>query len=79
MSKLAKRFNEHGLEVLTIAVGRGRKPATTTHPGQVQREPDRKADQAATWSLMLLRQALRKKALPHISTETIRQVLQEYG
>jgi len=45
----------------------------------VQREPDRKADQAATWSLMLLRQALRKKALPHISTETIRQVLQEYG
>jgi len=34
VSKLAKRFNEHGLEVLTIAVGRGRKPATTTHPGQ---------------------------------------------
>jgi len=84
VSKLAKRFNEHGLEVLTIAVGRGRKPTYTSQQqalilAEVQREPDRKADQTATWSLMLLRQALRKKALPHISTETIRQVLHEYG
>jgi len=83
-SKLAKRFNEYGLEVLTIAVGRGRKLTYTSQQqalilAEVQREPDRKADQTATWSLMLLRQALRKKALPHISTETIRQVLHESG
>jgi transposase len=84
VSKLAKRFNEHGLSVLTIAVGRGRKPTYTSQQqalilAEVQREPDRKVDQTATWSLMLLRQALRKKELPHISAETIRQVLHEHG
>ena len=46
---------------------------------QVQREPDRKADQTATWSLMLLRSALRKTELPHVARETIRVVLHEAG
>jgi len=32
-----------------------------------------------TWSLLLLRDALRKTALPHIAKETIRQVLHEHG
>lgn len=84
VSKLAKRFNEHGLQVLTIAIGRGRKPMYTSQQQaliltEVQRKPDRKVDQTATWSLMLLRQALRKKALPSIGAETIRQVLHEHG
>jgi hypothetical protein len=45
----------------------------------VQRLPDRKGDQTATWSLKLLRQALRKTELPHIAAETIRQVLHASG
>jgi guanyl-specific ribonuclease Sa len=45
----------------------------------VQRPPDRKGDQTATWSLKLLRQALRKTELPHIAAETIRQVLHASG
>ena len=45
----------------------------------MQREPDREKDQTATWSLMLLRTALRKKALPHVARETIRHVLHEGG
>jgi transposase len=43
------------------------------------REPDRKKDQTATWSLMLLRDALRKTDLPQIAAETIREVLHEAG
>src|SRR5438105_15015759 len=45
----------------------------------VQRPPDRKEDQTATWSLMTLRQALRKKELPSIAAETLRSVLHEAG
>ncbi len=46
---------------------------------EVQRTPDRKADQTATWSLSLLRKALRATDLPHIANETIRQVLHTSG
>src|SRR5207245_3984174 len=46
---------------------------------QVQREPDPEEDQTATWSLMTLRQALRKTVLPHLAAETIRQVLHGSG
>ncbi len=69
---------------LWIAAGRGRKPTYTSQQharilAEVQREPDREKDQTATWSLLLLRGALRKQALPHIARETIRQVLHEAG
>jgi transposase len=84
VGKLVKRFNAHGLVALSIAAGRGGKPTYTSEQqarilAEVQREPDRKADQTATWSLMLLRGALRKRGLPHIAKETIRQVLHEHG
>jgi transposase len=84
VSQLVERFNRHGLEALLIAAGRGRKPTYTSEQrarivAQVQREPDRKADQTATWSLMLLRQALRKTELPHVAKETIRVTLHEAG
>jgi transposase len=84
VSKVIRRFNQRGLDVLDIAPGRGRKPAYTSGQqarivAQVQRQPDRKADQTATWSLMTLRQALRKRELPHIAKETIRQVLHASG
>jgi transposase len=84
VSELVERFNEHGLEALSIAAGRGRKATYTSAQqalilAEVQRTPDRKEDQTATWSLLLLRQALRKTDLPHIARETIRQVLHASG
>ena len=82
VGRLVKRFNTHGLAALSIAAGRGRKPTYTSEQragiiAEVQREPDREQDQTATWSLLLLRSALRQKGLPQVSRETIRQVLHE--
>jgi transposase len=84
VSELVERFNKQGLAALLIANGRGRKPTYTSQQqarilAEVQRQPDREKDQTATWSLMTLRQALRKTDLPHIAKETIRQVLHASG
>lgn len=84
VSQLVGRFHQKGLTALLIAPGRGRKPTYTSEQrarivAEVQREPERKADQTATWSLMLLRQALRKTELPHVAKETIRVTLHEAG
>ena len=84
VGKLVKRFNAHGLCALLIAAGRGGKPKYTSEQqarilAEVQRTPDRKEDQTASWSLSLLRKALRATDLPHIANETIRQVLHENG
>jgi transposase len=84
VSQLVGRFNRKGLAALTIAPGRGRKE--TYQPQQrvqileeVQREPERKADQTATWSLSRLERSLRRSGLPRIGRETIRLVLHEAG
>ena len=84
VSELVERFNAGGLAALWIAAGAGRKPTYTSEQrarmlAEVQREPDRKEDQTATWSLMTLRAALRDTDLPEIAAETIRQVLHEAG
>jgi transposase len=84
VAQMVIRFNQRGLAVLEIAVGRGRKPTYTRKQrarvlAEVQREPDREKDQTATWSLMTLRTALRKTDLPEIGAETIREVLHEAG
>jgi transposase len=84
VSELVERFNEHGLAALSIAAGRGRKATYTSEQhalilAEMQRTPDRKEDQTATWSLLLLRYALRQGELPYIAKETIRQVLHEAG
>jgi transposase len=84
VAQMVVRFNQRGLAVLEIAAGRGRKPTYTSEQrarvlAEVQREPDREKDQTATWSLMLLRDALRKTDLPQIAAETIREVLHEAG
>jgi len=84
VAQMVTRFNRGGLAVLAIAAGRGRKPTYTSEQrarvlAEVQREPDREKDQTATWSLMLLRDALRKTALPQIAAETIREALHEAG
>ena len=81
---VVKGFNQRGLDILSIATGRGRKLTYTSEQqacilAELQREPARKADQTATWSLMTLRAALRKTDLPEIAAETIRQVLHEAG
>ena len=70
--------------MLVIARGRGRKLTYHTEERtrvlqEVQRQPDRKTDQTATWSLKLLEQALRKLALPHIGATTIGRILHEEG
>jgi transposase len=82
--KIVRGFNRRGLDVLGIAVGRGRKPTYASQQqarilAEVQRVPDRKADQTATWSLSTLQRVLRKTGLPRIAKETIRQVLHECG
>ena len=84
VGRLVKRFNAQGLAALSIAAGRGRKLTYTSEQrariiAEVQREPDREQDQTATWSLLLLRSALRQEGLPHVARETIRQVLHEAG
>jgi transposase len=84
VSQLVERFNERGLAVLVIAPGRGRKPTYDAEVRarvvqEVQRQPDRKDDQTATWSLKLLEQALRKEALPTIGATTIGRILHEEG
>jgi transposase len=84
VGKLVARFNERGLAALTIASGRGRKPTYTSQDRafilqEVQRPPDLEEDQTVTWSLSALRRTLRKKQLPHIANETIREVLHESG
>lgn len=84
ISQLIERFNQHGLLALLIAKGRGRKPTYSSEQraqivAEVQREPDREKDQTATWSLLLLRDALRKSQLPRVAKETVRVVLHEAG
>lgn len=84
VGKLVKRFNQHGLAALQIAAGRGRKDTYTSEErtrmlAEVQRAPDRKADQTASWSLKTLERALRKQGLEQLSASTIREVLHEAG
>jgi transposase len=84
VGKLVKRFNQHGLAALQVAAGRGRKETYTSAQrvrmvAEVQRAPDRKADQTATWSLKTLERTLRKQGFSKLSASTIREVLHEAG
>ncbi len=84
VSQLVERFNQRGLVALLIAPGRGRKETyTPLEREQIMQEfrraPDREEDVTATWSLMTLRGALRKKALPKVGASTIREVLHAAG
>jgi transposase len=84
VSQLVGRFNQRGLQALLIAAGRGRKASYTPQQrarilAEVRREPERKADQTATWSLSTFQRTLRKSGLPQIARETIRSTLHECG
>jgi transposase len=84
VTNLVQRFNQRGLDALTIAAGRGRRPTYgLTARAQIvqvaQTPPDRRADQTATWSLATLRRRLRREGLTSVGTSTIRRVLHEAG
>jgi transposase len=81
---LVARFNRVGLAAVRIAPGRGRKAAyPLTARAQIvataQREPERRTDGTAAWSLSTLQRALRRAGLPRVGTSIIRRVLQEAG
>jgi transposase len=84
VADLVARFNRHGLAAVHIASGRGRRPTyTVSARAQVvataQRQPDRRTDGTATWSLTTLQRSLRRAGLPRVGTSTIRRVLQDAG
>jgi transposase len=84
VTSVVVRFNAHGLGVLDVGVGRGRKAtydasARAQIVATAQRPPDRKTDGTATWSLSTLERTLRREALPAVGATTIRRVLEDAG
>ena len=86
VSQLVSRFNQEGMNAIMPRHGGG--PAIKYGVEEcerilkeVRRKPTPAEDGTATWSLSLLRQALRKgpDGLPEISEDTIRTVLLEAG
>lgn len=83
---LVARFNLFGMVALETRHGGGKQPTYTERERQrilkeFERTPDRERDGTATWSLSLLREALRKApdGLPEVSTYTVWVVLHEAG
>jgi transposase len=84
VADLVARFNRQGLAAVHIAPGRGRKPTYTPQArarivAAAQRQPSRRTDGTAIWSLSTLQRSLRRAGLPHVGTSTIRRVLQDAG
>jgi transposase len=86
VAQLVERFNREGVQAVEPLRGGGPKPKYGARErerilAEVRRTPDPEQDGTATWSLMLLRRALRRAAdgLPCVSTYTIHAVLQEAG
>ena len=84
VTALVRRFHRRGLAALTIAPGRGRKAtydvaARAQIVAAAQREPDRREDGTATWSLSTLERTLRREAFPRLGATTIRRVLEDAG
>src|SRR6266542_5587495 len=84
VADLVARFNRHGLAALRIAMGRGqRRTYSASERARIvataQRQPDRRTDGTATWSLGTLQRNLRRAGLPQVGTSTIRRVLQDAG
>jgi transposase len=86
VATLVARFNQHGLDALPPRHGGGRRSrydatARARILREVQRQPTPEQDGTATWSLNLLKKALRKApdGLSKVSTFTIGQVLHEAG
>lgn len=84
VSQLVERFHQRGVQALSIAPGRGRKPTYTSQDHEqilqeVQRCPTWDVDQCTVWSLSLLQKSLQAKGFLDICPKTIRLVLQAHG
>ena len=86
VAQLVARFNREGLAALHRRRGGGRPRQYGTVAQErilteVRRPPDREADGTASWSLVTLRDTLRRApdGLPHVSTQTIFAVLHAAG
>jgi transposase len=84
VADLVARFNRQGLAAIRTAAGRGRKPTYTPEArarivATAQRQPTRRTDGTATWSLSTLQRSLRKDGFADLGTSTIRRVLQDAG
>jgi transposase len=86
VSTLVARFNQEGLDALQPRHGGGHRTtygesAKVRILREAQRQPTPEQDGTATWSLSLLREALRSASdgLPRVSTFTIWEVLHEAG
>jgi len=86
VAHLVSRFNQEGLAALQPRHGGGTPPSygvaqTERILAEVRRVPDRNEDGTATWSLNLLKAALREAqdGLPQVSTYTIWCVLHAAG
>jgi transposase len=86
VTRLIRRFNERGLSALDDLPRSGHPrsygaPERARIEQEVLREPSRREDSTATWSLTTLQQALREApdGLPRVSTFTILHVLHEAG
>ena len=84
VSQLVGRFHQRGVQALSIAPGRGRKPTYTSQDHEqilyeIQRHPTWDVDQCLIWSLPLLQKSLHAKGVLDISPRTIRRVLLAHG
>ena len=84
VSQLVERFHHRGVEALSIAPGRGRKPTYTSQDHEqilqeIQRRPTWDVDQCTVWSLPLLQRSLHAKGFVALCPKTIRLVLQAHG
>jgi len=86
VSRLVSRFNREGLVALRPRHGGGPEPKYTAPDRErslreASRSPTPERDGTATWSLSMLRNALRSApdGLPNVSTWTIWRVLHEAG
>ena len=83
---LVAQFKDEGLHALAPRHGGGRKPVYTPDDharilAEFERAPNRETDGTATWSLVTLRDALRRApdGLPEVITYTILSVLHAAG
>ena len=84
VSQLVERFHHRGVQALSIAPGRGRKPTYTEQDHEqilqeIQRHPTWEVNQCTIWSLSLLQRSLQAKGVLDISPRTIRRVLLAHG
>ena len=84
VADLVARFNRHRLAALRIAGGRGRKPTYAASErarsvATAQRQPTRRTEGTATWSLSTSQRSLRTAGFAKLGTSPIRRVLQDAG